>query len=151
MGPAIPMLFLSAVSAVQGYQAGKKQEEAQAKQAEAFRRSEQAKQRIADIRAARQRTQTIRQARVQRAEIEQAAELTGTAVTSGVAGGVASLGSQLRGEIGASRRITGEAREASIFNIRASEEAQALSGRAARLQGMSTIFSAGAAGFGKFV
>jgi len=90
-----------AVSVYQGAETSKEQKKSNEEQ----RRQNRLNQRKTDIRNARQRVNIVRKARIARAQVEAAAENKGTSGGSGVAGGVASIGSQVAGNLGFVNRV----------------------------------------------
>lgn len=146
MGPAaLPLMAVFTVaSAVTSYQSQKKQAAAQGKMAEAQRKEMETRQKIADMKARRERLQTIRKARVARMTMEAQAARGGGLDSTAYAGASGSVTSQAAGSIGTSTAIGQLAREQTIFNINASQEAQGLMNQASNWAGMQTIFSAGA-------
>lgn len=120
------------------------------KAASAARQQSQIQQRMADMKAARERRDAVRQARIARAEIEQLGASTGTSGSSGVAGGVGSVQSQLGYNLSFLDNMQSMSGQASIFaqkQITAETNAQTASSIASTAWGSggstaaSTIFS----------
>jgi len=84
------------ISVVQKARAAK----AQGRANDEIKKQNRLAQRKADIRSARDRVNLVRKARVARAQVTAAAENAGAGQGSGVAGGIASLGSQVASNLG---------------------------------------------------
>jgi len=96
------------------------QSKAQGKAADAQRESQQAQQRSASANAQRERIKAMREARIRAAQIEASAGAAGMGqLSSGVAGSIASIGSQAGANIGQINVQEGFAEEASLANQRA--------------------------------
>lgn len=118
----------AALSAVGQY---KEQKEA----AEAQKEAEALQQRIADIKAARERAKAIRETTSAQAMARQQASTAGVSVSSGLEGGTAASTTKLASEIGAQEQIGGLSRQISIFN----QEAIDAQTRAAGWQAVGSI------------
>lgn len=91
--------IVSGVSAYKQYEAGKDAADATRRQADETRRQGQIAQRQADIQNARQMRAAVRQARIARASVVNTGANAGTLTSSGVTGGVSSIGSQLQSNL----------------------------------------------------
>lgn len=96
---AVASLAITAGSAYMQYQAAQDQKDALEDQARASRAQFEAQQRRADIENARSMRQAVRQARAARSVVVNAGANSGTLTSSGVQGGVASIGSQLNSNL----------------------------------------------------
>jgi hypothetical protein len=91
---------IAALGAVANFAGSMMQQQAARKEARARRRMEQ-------VRVRRERRQLIREAQLQRARALQTAQMMGVQQTSGVAGGVGALGSQVGSQLGYSSQMSG--------------------------------------------
>lgn len=136
---AIVGLGIAGASAYMQYEAAKDQ-------ASATRRAAEAEQRRADIQNARAVRQSIRQARIARGTVVNTGANAGTSQSSGVLGGVASVGSQLNSNVDYLNQSTAVAKEYAS----AQADAGAAAGEAAQWGALGnlggTIFSS-AGGF----
>lgn len=144
MGPVGIFMAFTAATAVSSYQAQKKQAAGQRTMAEAQQKEMETRQKMADIKARRERLQTIRKARVARMTMEAQAARGGGLESSSFAGATGSIQSQEAGSVGTAMQLTSMAREQTIFNINASKQAQGYMDQASQWQGYQTIFEAGA-------
>lgn len=144
MGPAITLFaVLSVAQADQQRKAAKKQAAGQAKMAEASRKREEAQQRIADIKAQRERRQAVRQQRIATGQAVASAEASGVSSTT-TEGAIGSITSTTASNLAAGAKVQGISREATIFGNQKSIEAQGLFNQSAEYAGNASIFGAGA-------
>jgi fatty acid/phospholipid biosynthesis enzyme len=144
MGPAAPLFYVfTAATAIASYTSQERQADAQSTLMEAKRKEMDTNQRIADIKARRERLNTIRKSRMARMKMEASAARGGALDSSAFAGASGSLVSQTRSSIGTAGVISNLAREQSIFNRQASQSAQSSMDSASTWAGLQTIFSAG--------
>jgi len=137
MGPVV-----SAVAAVGGLlqqrKAVRSQERAAAAQAQAVERQE----RQQEVAAAASRRRSVRSAQVQRARALASAQALGATGGSAIAGGTASLRSQLGTNLGFQTQMSGLSREISGF----SQQAGVAMGQARRASNMASLYG----GVGQF-
>lgn len=124
MGFSVVGLALTAVGTYMQYEAGEDAKKASSRSAQAQKKSAEAQSRAAEVQAQRERLQQVRQARIAQAQIINTAGVAGMGTgTSGVAGGVASAGTQAASNIGAINVAQSFGAEASKWNTVASEQA----------------------------
>ena len=97
-----------------------KQQKAAKKAARAQEESLRLQQRSASIRAARERVQQVREARIKRAQAVAGAAIGGTLDSSGLAGGVGGIQSQLGANLAFSQNIEDLGIQATAQNVKAS-------------------------------
>jgi len=115
----------------------------QKKAAEAQQQAQQAAQRRADIAAYRERIQAVRQARAQRGATLQAAQSQGVAASSGTAGAVSSIASQVGANLSFLDATQALAQQESIFRQKAIAAESKAATSAAYGQIAGSIFQAG--------
>jgi len=121
------------------YQAVRQQQEAAKEQ----QRAQQAAQRRADIAAYRERIQAVRQARAQRGATLQSAQSQGVSASSGTAGAVSSIASQVGSNLSFLDTTQALAQQESIFRQRAVAAESKAATSAAYGQIAGSIFQAG--------
>lgn len=98
------------------------------------------RKREADIRAAKARTKTVREARIKAAQVESRAAQTGATQSSAVAGGVASIGSQLASNLSFLNTITNIGQQRSNISSSIASSVGREQKAAGRAQLAGTIF-----------
>lgn len=133
MAAAIPWVVgaLSAYSAYASYESAQETKAA----ARAQQRSIEVQQKQADEQSFRQRVAAVREARLRRSSVEAQSAATGTMTSSGYAGAVASVQSQLGSNLSFLDTQQSLSRQASIFNIQAAGH----QGNAAELGALSKV------------
>ena len=86
-------------------------------QASAQKHALAAQQRMADMKAQRERIQQIRESRIKRAQIEQSAANTGAADSSSAQAGAGAVESQLAGNIGYLNEQQGQAKLVTHYEV----------------------------------
>jgi len=123
MGFAAVAIF-SLLSYSENRKAANKQDAASRQRAAAERNTLKAQQRIADIKAGRERRKAAQEARKNRARVVAQSEVTGTSGSSGVQGALGSSQTIFSSNVATAGQISQVSQQASIFNIAASESAQ---------------------------
>lgn len=136
---AVASLALGAASFVSQRRAAKKA-------ASNTKKARATQQRIADQKAARDRTRAVREARVKRAQLQVRAEGAGVAGASGAVAGEQSITSQLASNLGFSQQIQGLGQQATAFNQQAAS-AQGQAATAGAIGGVAQSIFQTAGGF----
>lgn len=140
-------LALSAYGAYQSYTAGQEQKQAMQSSAAESRAQVAAQQRIADIKNARERANMARTARIAAGTITNQGYSKGVGGSSGVQGGLASIGTQVATNLGVFGAVEGNQQDILASQGRQGQyQAQAGEAQADSIMG-GTIFSVGSAVF----
>ena len=135
-----PALAISGVSAGEQMRAGQKAEEAAKKQAAFQVKAEQARGKMAEIQAHRERIAQVREARIRKAQILSHTGLMGQG-TSGISGATSSVESQMVSNIGTIGQTQTFAEQASFANQQAAFAGADIFKAQQQQQMWQTIFS----------
>ena len=136
-------LALSAYGAYQSYAAGQEQKEAMQSSAAESRAQVAAQQRIADIKNARERANMARAARIAAGTITNQGYSKGVGSSSGVQGGLASIGTQVATNLGVFGAVEGNQQDILASQGRQGQYQAEAGESAADVITGNTIFSIG--------